>query len=340
MHPQWLECLEHHGGGRLIDSHIEFGPPAADAALVADADAIVPLPHLAVIDIHGEERQAFLQGQLTSDTAQLEPGTAQWTAYCSPKGRVLSNGILAAGHDHWHLWLSAGLSGAMQKRLSMFVLRAKAKLASAPDSVAVGAIGDDAIGALAQSLALDAPARALSVSDDGQCHLLRLEGARARAMAWIPVATACAVWPELVPRFRPAGSAAWQWLDIAAGQPWVDAATSEHLIPQSLNLDLLTAVNFKKGCYVGQEIVARTAYLGTVKRRMFHVRTDAGDLPPPATDIRSGDQVVGEVVTAALNADGGLALLVSARRDAAEAGTMALPDGRGLTLMPLPYPLP
>jgi folate-binding protein YgfZ len=140
----------------------------------------------------------------------------------------------------------------------------------------------------------------------------------------------------------PAGTAAWQWLDIQAGWPLVTASTQEEFVPQMANFELLGGVSFKKGCYPGQEIVARTQYLGKLKKRMYRASVTANGLPAAGTDLYSpdlGEQSCGKVVTATPSPEGGYELLAVMQMSSHEGNDVHLgsPGGPQLAFRSLPY---
>ena len=238
---------------------------------------VAPLPHLGVIRAQGEDAARFLHGQLTQDFALLGPGEARLAAFCTAKGRMLASFVaFRRGADEILLVCSRDLLPAALKRLSMFVLRAKAKLSIE----AVPVIG----------VTVDGAADSLGGSGDGNAldrllHVAANLGSEARPYAtvmsdsgtWIaaPCATAGLKRWWFVPKSSSPSYGAsadrqanWQAADIEAGLPWIEAATQDLFIPQTLNLDLIDGVSFTKGCYPGQEVVARSHYRGIVKRRM------------------------------------------------------------------------
>jgi len=289
----------------------------------------VRLNELGLIRAQGEDAAKFLHSQLTQDFALLGLDTARLAGFCSAKGRLLATliGWKAAEHEIL-LALPADVLPAILKRLSMFVLRAKCKLSDATaDWPLWGLIGDPAPGERWQ-LVRDA--------DDATAVTIRLPdaGAQARYLRAQPATTAAPALPALAP-------ADWQWLAVESGLAWVGAATSEQFVPQMLNLELLGGVNFQKGCYPGQEIVARSQYRGTLKRRTFLYELDGGALPGQEI-FHSEDpgQPAGLVANAA-SRDGRSLLLAETKIAALASGSLHLgaPDGPLLQPRALPYAL-
>lgn len=303
------------------------------------AGGAVRLVHSAVIRASGPESAAFLHGQLTNDFTGLGLGEARLAAYCSAKGRMLASFVgFKLRHDE--IWLScrAELVAATLKRLRMFVLRAKVQLAEGGDEAVL-------LGLAGSSVATIAPdAASMAVWSRRE-----LDGA---SLVRLPDAVGAARWLWAGPRVRadavlaalpPLTLERWDWLEVRSGVAPIVGATVEAFVPQMLNYELLGGVNFQKGCYPGQEIVARSQYRGTLKRRtqLLH-----GDVPLQAGQEVwwSGDaaQPSGLVALAAAAPAGGWDALVELKLATLDEGTLHLGavDGPALAVLPLPYELP
>jgi len=281
----------------------------------------IPLPDLAVLQVQGADALTFLQGQLSNDVLHLPYTEARLAAWCSAKGRVLATLVVwrePAG-DGVYALVKADLAQALVKRLSMFVLRAKVTLRVTARPVA----GE--ILAIAPHDA--APWRVWH--RDGQTRIQAPDANPTRQRVWcIGSATAASTdaaamvaAPDLAP--SPAPPSTWHAADVAAGLPWIGADNQDVYIPQTLNLDLLGAISFTKGCYPGQEVVARSHYRGTVKRRMVGgVVGSSSSAIAPAADIYRHDQPgepCGRIINAA-RANGVTQVLFEAPLDAVAAG--------------------
>ena len=300
------------------------------------------LTHLGVLQATGADVSQFLQGQLTNDLRDLDNGGSQLGAYCTHKGRMMATMRLLRQGDSILMLLPHERIEPVMNRLRMFVLMSKVELADISDSSrAIGLGGDGA----AQLLGQDAPADidAVTCADDGVC-IIRIAG------------------PENEPRFILVGShsaldariAAFgdaaepgelnDWLlgDIRAGLPMVFEQTVEAFVPQMTNMQLVNGVSFTKGCYTGQEVVARMQYLGSLKRRMYRVAID-GDCPAPGTGLYAPDsksaQGAGKVVLAAATPEGNCEALIVTEIASAEEGNVRLVDEHGpaLRFLELPY---
>lgn len=293
------------------------------------------LQRLGLLSCTGDEARAFLHAQLTSDVAALAAGEARMAGWCSAKGRLLATFLVFTRGDEVLLQVPREIAPAVAKRLSMFILRAKAKLADASDAwTQFGLWGDGAAERLA-ALGLAVPQGAMRVAhaDSG----IVIEVATRRYLALVPAAQR----EQFAARASTVDEDAWVLEEIRAGRPQVVLATQDLFVPQMVNLERLGAVDFKKGCYPGQEIVARTQYRGVLKRRMLRARVAgqaaAGD--ELFADALPG-QASGAVVNAAPAPEGGSELLAVAQISVLEGAQpirLRAADGPALELLPLPY---
>jgi folate-binding protein YgfZ len=339
MNPFWEDHLRKRGVVITDAGVTDFGHPDAELAAAGAGTILCDLSHLGLIRFEGEDRSAFLQGQLTCELRDLK-GRATHGGYCSAKGRLLATFLLWPGENAHLMQLPRDVQQSVQQRLAMFVLRAKVRLADVGDeAVRMGVAGPGAEAALAQSLGGGLPARPLSISKADGLTLIRLDASRFELV--VPPELAPALWDRLAGAATPAGAACWEWTEIRAGIPSVTAVTREQFVPQMANLDLIGGVSFTKGCYPGQEIVARTHYLGRLKRRMLLAHL-AGDAPPrPGDEIHARDtegQAAGMVVRAAPAPGGGFDLLAVVQVSSAESGELWWKSPQGARLEPLPLP--
>lgn len=303
-------------GARVDDGGVisDFGDPASEAQAAREAAVVVPLTDLGLITASGPDALEFLNSQFTSDVAAVSPQHAQYSGYCNPKGRLLATMLLFADDDAFWLSLPAGIAAPVADRLQKYVLRAKVELGLAnADRTLFGITGPQAATALTASLAQPS-SQPFAVLREHATMLITLPGDRYLIVC--PTDQASATWRKLKSNIRPAGCNWWQLQTIRAGIATVTSATQEAFVPQMLALDAYDAVSFEKGCYPGQEIVARMHYLGDLKRRLYYGRSGhriaAGDQVFEA----GGGKTVGTVVNAAANEDGGYDLLAVLQRDA------------------------
>ena len=342
MNPDWQQQLR-DAGAHIEDNLVrDFGDPAGELDAAQSRDVLADLSHLGVLEFNGDDAGKFLQGQLTCDVEAIGPGASSFGSYCTPKGRMLASFLLWRSGGGFRMALSREIAAAAQKRLKMYVLRSKVQIGDVSDAVAlIGIAGPGAKDALAP-LAAAVPQRTQDVQplgDDGA--LICVPGGR--YVAAVPVSAAPALWQTLAGALRPVGTACWEWLDIRSGLPLVTAKTQELFTPQMANIELLGGVSFTKGCYTGQEVVARTQHLGKVKRRMFIANIEAaGMAPAPGDDLYSDDipgQASGTVVNAQAAPGGGYDLLAVVHLSSRESSAVHLrsADGPVLRFLDLPY---
>lgn len=286
------------------------------------------LDDVSLLQFSGPDAPAFLHGQLTCDVLALKPGSSTYGGYCSPKGRLLATFLLWPDADGYMMMLPAALAESIRKRLSMYVLRAKVKIEDVTSRLAcIGVTGADA----AQEVA------ALGGALPEQRHRVTMRAGI--TVVHLPEQRHLLVMPQ-APEQVPADDGSWAAADVAAGIPFIVPATQDEFVPQMVNLDLIDALSYTKGCYPGQEIVARTHYLGRLKQRMFRARVaaavNAGDKLYSA-DL--GDQAGGMIVAGVPARNGGSDVLAVLRT--ANAGNepyhLGSQQGPSLEITALPY---
>lgn len=325
MNPNWrsfLESAEASFDG-TANEVLHFGDAQAELQAATTQTILVPLTHLAGVEANGEDAKSFLHSQFTSDINHLAAGQVQHAAWCSAKGRMQASFLVSRSEEGFSLILAADLREAIQKRLQMFVLRAKVKLAAADEQVLLGLAGPQAAEALADA-SLPVPTESLTVANNENGRVICLD--QQRYLLQLSLTNVAGLWQKLSSKARPAGVPAWRWLDVCAGFPLVTLATKEEFVPQMADFEKIGGVSFHKGCYPGQEIVARTQYLGKVKRHLFRVscaaELKAGDvLHSPGNP----DQSVGMIMSAAAAPEGGfagLAVIQSSHADDVHLGAL------------------
>jgi folate-binding protein YgfZ len=301
------------------------------------------LDHLGLIAFEGTDAPAFLNGQLTSDVQALTPERCQYGGYCTAKGRLLATFLLWRRERSFYLQLPAVLREPVQRQLSKFILRSKVTASDASGAwVRFGTAGGNVESLLGRIFGA-VPAAPGEVQHVTDATVIKLPVDRYEIA--VPAAGAGAFEEALVAHgFAPSGAELWQRLDIRAGVPLITPATQEEFVPQMVNLDLIGGVSFSKGCYPGQEIVARMHYLGRVKQRMYRFHADSRDAPRPAEKLYSaafGDQACGTIVDAAPAPESGYDALAVVQIDQARDDNLHLraADGPVLKLLELPYPV-
>lgn len=284
----------------------------------------VPLADLGLIRASGEDAAGFLHNLLTNDITHLEPNGVRQAALCTAKGRMIASFTIWREGTDYLLLLSADILPGILKKLSMYVLRSKVKLADiTAERSLIGVVGAPLGPADPMTAAAFEGGTAIRF-DANRCVLALPAGATPAGIS-------------------PAGRLEdWHLAEIRAGMPRIVAATQEAFTPQMVNYELeaVGGVSFQKGCYPGQEIVARTQYLGKVKRRMYRAKLDSAF--PPGTDVftpEAGEQHCGAVVLSAPGPEGGFETLLVVQSSGAEADAVHVgkPDGPHAQILSLPY---
>lgn len=337
----WQQFLTQQGARIEQGTVQDFGDPQGEQGAAARATVMADLSQLAVLAFSGDDAGTFLQNQFTNDVRGLHLDTAQLNGFCSAKGRLLGNFLMWRNGADYCLQLSGDIKDAVLKRLNMFILRSKVKGRDASDEtvrlVVAGPVAEEAVRNATGLM----PEGAMKVAHNAQALVVRL--AHDKFVLSLPPDSASAIWNALQASARPVGAATWDWLRLNHGIPMIVAATVDQFVPQMVNFDLINSVSFQKGCYPGQEIVARTHYLGRLKRRMYLVHLDGDTVPAPGDNLYTadmGDQASGMVVNAAPAPGGGFDLLAVAQIESMNSGQplhWKSVDGQVLTVKPLPY---
>lgn len=342
MNADWLLFLQQRGAV-LQDGIAQHYTDASSEILATQNDTVLcDLGQFGTLRVAGEEAETFLQNLLSNDIRMVDVGHAQLNSLNTAKGRMLASMLIRRDGADYLLQLPRALCEPLRKKLSMYVLRAKVKVSDASDELVTlglsGAQAEDALKALSSEL----PQQPFEVSHGDAASLLKLGDHRYQISATPERAEA--LWMELSLKAQPAGNACWDWLNIRAGIPAILPQTQEQFVAQMVNFEVIGGVSFKKGCYPGQEIVARMQHLGKPKRRMYLAHVD-GAVPQPGEELFSADmtdQASGMIVNAAAAPGGGydvLAVVHIASHDAhpVHLGSLA---GARLQFLPLPYVLP
>ena len=333
----WQNSLIAHGAVFENGAIMHFGDAKSELVATINNNILCDLNHLGLLEISGADAVTFLQGQVTNDvkllTGQDNISVAHYSAYCNSKGRMLALFLAFAHHNnqlghHLHLQLNRALIEPIMKRFKMYVMRSKVEIKDTSDSIIkFGINGSQASSILASSFA-KIPMQDYELVSLENAAILKLPSINhhARFQIYTDAENAPLIWNALKANCQLVGKPCWDWLEIQAGIPDVELKTQEQFVPQMLNLDILNGINFKKGCYTGQEIIARTHYLGSVKRRTYLT-----EINTPLTNLMqtpsAGDKVldatqteVGQIVRVAPNASNGYDALIEMRIDAQQTG--------------------
>lgn len=339
MNASWKSFLETQSATIEAPAIVRFpdAPPSAECCLC-------DLSHLGLIAVSGDEGVPFLQGQFTNDVREVSPEHSQLSSHCSPKGRMLANFRLFQRGETLYLQLPGESLPPLLKRLGMFVLRAKVSLQDATDQLVrigiAGACAPQLLGARFAHL----PNESGDTTHPNDLTLIRLPGQTPRFEIIGPAEPVQDLWRHLASKATPVNADFWALLDLRAGIPTVYPQTTEAFVPQMANMQLIDGVSFRKGCYTGQEIVARMQYLGKLKRRMYLAHVDTDRPPAPGDELFSpataSGQGTGKIVDARPAPEGGYDLLAVIDVDSADQADLHLHDSGGPTLQlrDLPYP--
>ena len=331
--------------GAILEAGVvqHFGDIAAELAATARSTVLCDLGQFGTLRVSGEEAQPFLQNLLSNDIREVSSARAQLSSFNTAKGRVLATLLIWREGDDYLLQLPRVLCEPMRKKLGMYVLRAKVKIADASDEiVALGLSGVNAQEVLTGQFG-ELPQSLLGFLGTAQGSIIKIGDTRFQINA--SAQQAQTLWQALSQRAQPAGSVCWDWLNIRSGIPVILPQTQEKFVPQMVNFDLIGGVSFKKGCYPGQEIVARMQYLGQLKRRMYLAHLDSIDIPQAGDELFSADmegQPTGMIVNASPAPGGGCDVLAVVQIASREAQTVHWKSSQGevMQFLPSPYPLP
>lgn len=334
MIQEWRTFLATQGA-RWNDNNAvaDFGNPVAERAAVPECDIIADLSHLGVIAVSGRDAATFLQGQTTCDIRTVKPGTIHIGAICNHQGRVMTTFRIFPAADGFYLTLARECVAPLLQYLNRYRLRSQVMLRDASsDSIRIGCAGA-VISARLKTLFSFMSTCAEQVIHHENKTILRIGDDPPRWEIIGEYPEMMPVWNFLADQAIPIGAPSWNLFDIITGMPIITPATQALFVPHMLNLPELGAVSFNKGCYTGQEIVARTQYLGKTKRRLYRIRIDSQrEILPGEILWAPGDNnpeaAVGQIVNCALSPNGSIALAVIS--DAAlETENIRLNDANG-----------
>lgn len=339
----WTDFLASKGADCASEIYPFFKSPEQEVLLAAKEDILADLSSLTVLRVSGEDAESFLQSQLTNDISKLDLNSSQLSAYCTAKGRMLALFLIFKRDDGFYLLADTQLVETVLKKLRMYVLRAKVVIDLLSDWAVIGISGDGAFNNLKNSFATISQENN-AVSSAIKSSAVCIGGKKPRYIVAGETESGMQLWDKLSGTCSLTGHHAWAWQDIQAGLPTISTETSEAFVPQMTNLELIDGVNFKKGCYPGQEIVARMQYLGKLKQRMFRLQSGESSPPHAGDKIFSSsfpNQAAGTIVSAEPGPNSGVDILAVVQIKAVESGDLHLENETGpeLTVKELPYSL-
>ncbi|MGR8998873.1 MAG: CAF17-like 4Fe-4S cluster assembly/insertion protein YgfZ [Gammaproteobacteria bacterium] len=285
MNKNWKNFLLNQNGTFENDTDITF-PAISDY----NGKTIYPVAHLAVLTVSGKDAAKLLQGQITCNINDITETESSLGAICNPKGRAIATFLLIKANNAFLMVLPEELLEAVKKRLQMYILRSDVTLTDSSNELCLIGLCFPAMQAEPLFGTIQQETITVNLSN--------------RYLVIAEVDKAIALWSERVNHqgFQPENSEQWRYLDIISGIPWLTTETSEEFIPQMLNLDKLGGISFNKGCYTGQEIIARTHYLGKAKRALFPAECNTATAPEPNSaiidDSTGAGQGIGNILLA------------------------------------------
>ena len=328
MLPDWESFLKSQGANIENGLVLDFGDADQEAKSAEAGNVVTDLSFLAMVRIHGPDALTFLNGQFTCDLSRFANGNVSPCAWCNPKGQVIANFIIAELDDGYYLLLPRKMKDSFIKRLSMYILRAQVSIEDCSDSLqCIGYRHKDGEQISGIEISQRISTREQAYQANGLV-MFHIPGNWNRVIISGAVETLKGAWLNLVQMYRSIGSRYWQLFDVQEGQPWIGTETSESCLPQLLNLDLQEGLSFQKGCFPGQEVIARLHYRGKTRQRLFIATLDSSAILTPGEKIYSenGEQSIGMVINTACHPDNGILALISLDVNISEPEKLHLQD--------------
>ncbi|WP_299871273.1 folate-binding protein YgfZ [uncultured Cocleimonas sp.] len=302
MNPNWKIFLTEQDA---------LSPASANSSYSSDTKVLADLSERGLLEVTGEDAESFLQNQLTNDIRNVNDTTHQESAWCSPKGRIIANFRVFKRGDSFLLDLSADLVEHVTKKLRMYVMMSKVTIDDVSDSLVHFSYSGQGADAELNEILDNVPKASTEAVQSGSLSVLSIAGSNPRFDIFGEVDDCKSLWQKLSGDAVIATSSHWDYLNIQAGIPMISTESSEAWIPQMVNYIHIGGVDFKKGCYPGQEVVARLNYLGKTKRRMFHIEAEVSSALEVGSPIKSeNDTEAGKVLSSVVNPEGKAEALV------------------------------
>ena len=348
----WKDFLTEKGA-RFKDNHlVSFGAPklaGLENTLLTQGPVLFDLSDTGIIKVTGEDAESFLQNQLTNDIRKVTETSHQTSAWCSHKGRIIATFRVFKHQDSYFLTVSADLLDHVIKKLNMYVMMSKVTIEDTSDSYAFFAYAGKEADKNLQNIINKSsnkensklPSEVNRTSKYKSLSILRLSGKTPSFQIFGELVDAMQLWEACSATAKSASSAHFSYLNILAGLPVITKSNSEKWIPQMVNFIAVDGVDFKKGCYPGQEVVARLNYLGKTKRRMYRIKINTDKIPAVNDTISSdSDTAAGQILNTAINPEGEIeALAILKISEAEKQLTLADNENASITLLELPYSL-
>jgi folate-binding protein YgfZ len=345
MKAEWKEFLQASGAEFEEDHLVSFGNPEQEIQILWSGNTFCDLSNLGLVAVSGTDASNFLQNQLTNDVRLVSDTHCQLTAVCTAKGRVIATFRIFKKEDRYYLSLPKELIPVLIAHLRKYVVISKVTIQDVSEEyVQLGCAGAKIAEELQPIFGVTMPTEPNQACPLSNGWIAKIPGTIPRFEVVSLASDAKTLWQKLDVRCAPIGTDHWRLLDIHAGLPSIHSQTTEAFVPQMANLHLIDGVSFTKGCYPGQEIVARTQYLGKLKRRMYLGHIEGTSKPSPGEEIYASiadaNQASGKVVDAQPSSDGGFDLLFVTQIANVESGDLRVKDETGsiIQLRALPYP--
>jgi folate-binding protein YgfZ len=346
MNKDWKNYLLSKGaqitGSSEDNGLFHFNNERADNRKAEDTDVICDLSHYSLIVIAGDDAVSFMQGQFTNDVTQVDISNSQLGAICNNKGRMLANFRLFKDQQNYFIYLKNDLSESSIQHLQHYILRAHVAIQDISEQLIHLAVSGDNASDLLSPFIDNIKHEVDSISFNDNYIAIRVAGLQPRYEIFCSFEHAKKLWEKVSEQAEVVNSSSWEYLNIQAGIPFIDANTSGEFVPQMANMDLISGISFEKGCYTGQEIVARMHYLGKLKKRCYKINIATENKPDPgdklfAENAKAG-QNTGTIIQAEKNPESGYdALAVIQIADTESSLFLNDADGPAITVGKLPY---
>jgi folate-binding protein YgfZ len=335
MHEDWQNFLRQQSANILDGLVTDFERPQTETEALDEANSLADLSQFDVLTISGQDSADFLHAQFTSDVSALGVNELQQSSWCNIKGRVIASFLLYRSQNGYYLLLKRDMTELILKRLSMFVLRSRVSIENKSNElIRIGIRGDNSHQLYQQFLESNSEASTIT--------LLSIKGAVPRSIVLCAPDLAKVLWQKLAEQSIAVGSSHWSLFDIRAGIAWVGESGSEEFLPQSLNLDLTGGLSFSKGCYPGQEIIARMHFRGKLKQRLFLAQVSVKEKPAAKTRlyVPGLNQHVGMMVNSVVQENDNCLMLVVLDLESKNSEIhLESADGAKINILSLPYSL-
>ncbi len=344
MNNDWKNYLLQNGAAQNDEGLFVFDSTFSDTGSAEDEDIICDLSHISTIVVAGGDAADVIQGQFTNDVNKVDEEHSQISAFCNNKGRMLANFRLFQNQQNYFLSIRSDLVESSIEHLQKYVLRAQVAIQDVSEQlIHIGISGKNAQTLLSPFIdKLNTDVDSVSANDD--YIAIRVAGTVPRYQILCSLQHARKLWDAISGKAKVVNSAFWDYLDISSGLPLIDSNTRAEFVPQMVNMELINGVSFEKGCYTGQEIVARTHYLGKQKRRSYHIKILSNTIPKAgdqlATQTSTDNQYTGTLVTVYQTAENEYQALAVIQIKAAESDELKLKDADAkISILELPYSL-